>query len=212
MAFKARSLVKTQPTLPGNAAAVQDTKANDSPGPAQQRAVKEACRAFARDGNCKFHVPAEGRFCRHSHGTAADKQNAQDKATFKAKNPGKGGGDRGGGGRKGKHGRTPKGPDSGYSCGSKLHFIDQCTAGPSGHLGIAATPPSVPATNPADQETWKTLRAFADRLSQRDNEMTAATDALHGQTAEILGPPSAYDDIRLMDDELASLFRGGMGR
>ena len=51
LAFKARSLVKTQPTLSGNAAAVQDAKTNDSSGPAQQRAVKEACRAFARDGN-----------------------------------------------------------------------------------------------------------------------------------------------------------------
>jgi len=155
-------------------------------------------------------VPAEGRFCRHSHGAAADKQTAQDKATFKAKNPGKGGGgDRGGGGSKGKHGRTPKGPDGCYNCGSKLHCIDQCTAGPSAHLGIAATQPSVPATNSADQETWKTLRAFADRLTQRDKEMATA-DTLQGQTAEILGAPSAYDDIRLMDDELASLFRGGM--
>jgi hypothetical protein len=151
-------------------------------------------------------VPAEGRFCRHSHGAAADKQTALDKATYKSKNPAKGNG-----GSKGKqHGRTPKGPDGCYNCGSKLHCIDQCTAGHSGHLGVAA-PPSVGATNSLDQETLKTLRAFADKLDQRDKEMAAATDALQGQAAQI-APPNAYDEIRLMDDELANLFKGGMGR
>ena len=208
LAFKARSLTKTPHPLAGHAAAARP--ADPPPPPTSTKggagAAKEACRAFARDGNCKFHVPSEGRFCRHSHGDVADKQTALEKATFKAKGgaPAKGG--------KGKsHGRPAKAPDGCYRCASKLHSIDQCTEGPTAHLGAIATPPSLPATN-VDAATWSTLRAFATRLEERDKAALEAEDTTNGQAAAFtanIGPPNAYDDIRLIDNELASLFKSG---
>jgi hypothetical protein len=210
LAFKARSLIKAPHPLTGHAAVARPP---DPPSTTPRGAGtgKEACRAFARDGNCKFHVPAEGRFCRHSHGDVADRQTALDKATFKAK----GGTAAKGTKAKQQHaGRPAKAPDGCYRCASKLHSIDQCTEGPSAHLGTVATPPNIPATNPEDVAAWSTLRAFATRLDDRDKAAAAlvAGDTINGQAAFTanIGPPSAYDDIRFLDDELAGLFKNGM--
>jgi hypothetical protein len=213
LAFKARTLVKAPNPLTGHAAVAQPAPPPATPSKGGAGGGREPCRAFARDGNCKFHVPAEGRFCRHSHGEAADRQTALDRATFKStggKPPTKATGG------KGKPGsRPPKAPDGCYRCASKLHSIDNCTEGPSAHLGAVATPPNLSATNPTDAATWSTLRAFATRLDERDKAAAAleAAASINGQAAFVtepkIGPPSAYDEIRFLDDELANIFKGG---
>jgi hypothetical protein len=200
LAAKDRTLTKSAPTLYGLGAA-----APAPPAAAPTNLKVEPCRNFATTGICKFHKPSFGRFCRHSHGAAADKQTALDRATYKAK------------------GRPPRPPPVPpppppkqavqghcYRCGSALHGIDDCTEDVTG----AAATTLGPATNAQDIARWETLRSFADKLALRAKQ-NQVSDVIPSNppalpaafaAAPAIGPPNAYNDMQLLDDELARLF------
>jgi hypothetical protein len=188
---KARSLVKHVP-LSGNLGTVTP------PITTLTASGQQICRAFAANNHCKFHDPSKGRFCKHSHGPAADKQTAIDKALYKPRHRVKPAA-----AATAAAAAAPPPSDSCYRCGSKLHGIDDCTEEVRGNVAaIAATGDSAPAP---DLQTMSTLMSFARQLQAA--KVPPPTTTINGMFADPLGVgPSTAAQISTMDNELAKLF------
>ena len=214
LSIKARTL---RPRHLAAHAATTPAPTTTPPTPRAPAGGKEICRNFARDGKCKFQVPAIGRFCKHSHGPANDKATAEARAAYNKKH----------GLPKGKAGTAAatkvKAPpsattDSCYRCGSKLHGIDDC---------VEVRGNMASATNTFDATQVAQILSYANGLQQPagtdDDDDTNAN--LAGNPASIassdpLGigvhncdPPVTSIDftVNAMDRELARLFKRASG-
>jgi hypothetical protein len=169
---------------------------------------QQICRAFAANNHCKFHDPPKGRFCKHSHGPAADKQTALDKATYKPRQRTKPAAAAATAANAAAAAAKQQPPsDNCYRCGSKLHGIDDCTEEVRGNVAAIATAPT-----PPDFQTMNTLMSFARQLQSQQpapSNPGPPPPTINGMFADPLGVgPSTADQISIMDNELAKLFGG----
>jgi hypothetical protein len=172
-------------------------------------AATEMCRAF-QDGKCRFDKPEYGRWCKHSHGAALDRQRALDKKAYKAKAKPRVAPDATKAAAAAAAATTAKATaakkaskpatDACFVCGSKNHGIDDCTEDRSdkvrGLLGEVppAPPPAIDMALMAD--------AIALALHRRA-ESSVEQEGATGLAADPLGIGSAN---ALMDLQLAKLF------
>jgi hypothetical protein len=175
-----------------------------APAPATGTTV-ELCRAF-QNGKCRFDRPEHGRWCRHSHGAALDKQRAIDKKAYKAK-PRTGGKPADAAKPAASAGKKPfnVAVDGCYRCGSKNHGIDDCTEDKVRGLA-AAVPPAGLTTDGPSLGVTQMADAIALALQQRAaNSLPSAADqaGVSGLSADPLGVGPTNT---LLDFHLAKIF------